>query len=86
MAAMTGKDVFERLWREVGLFPDDIAGEVSILGRDPIVPSVHRVGAAAAGALAAMGSAVASIWKRRSGEGQDIAVDMHRARQANSGP
>ena len=79
MAAATAKDVFDRLWREVGLFPDDIAGEVSILGRDPIVPSVHRVGAAAAGALAAMGSAVASIWKRRSGEGQDIVVDMNRA-------
>ncbi|MFO1467810.1 MAG: CoA transferase [Steroidobacteraceae bacterium] len=79
MAAMTGKDVFDRLWREVGLKPDDIAGGMSILGRDPIVPSVHRVGAAAAGALAAMGSAVASIWKRRSGEGQDIAVDMNRA-------
>lgn len=76
---VTAATVFEGLWRDVGLAPGDLAGRVDFSGCDPIAPSIHRVGAASAGALGAMGAAVAAIWKARSGEGQDVAVDVARA-------
>ena len=67
------------LWSIMGLGPSDRAGSVVITGADPIVPSVHRVGAATAGVLAAAGAAVAAIWKLRQGEEQDVSVDVRRA-------
>jgi crotonobetainyl-CoA:carnitine CoA-transferase CaiB-like acyl-CoA transferase len=57
----------------------DDPGTVTISGRDPIVPSRHHVGAATAGALAAQGAAVATIWKMRSGHSQSVRVDIARA-------
>ena len=72
-------EVFESLWSAIGLGSADRAGRVEFNGSDPVVPSLHRVGAAAAGALGAMGAAVAAIWKLRSGEGQDVAIDVRRA-------
>ncbi len=72
-------EVFESLWSAIGLGSGDRAGRVEFSGSDPVVPSFHRVGAAAAGALGAMGAAVAAIWKLRSGEEQDVAVDVRRA-------
>jgi crotonobetainyl-CoA:carnitine CoA-transferase CaiB-like acyl-CoA transferase len=71
--------VFEWLWSAIGLTPGDLAGRVDFTGADPVVPSVHRVGTAAAAAMGAMGAAVAAIWKQRAGEGQDVAVDIGRA-------
>ena len=71
--------VFQALWSAIGMTPDDLAGRVGFSGADPVVPSIHRVGAAAAGALGAMGAAVAAIWQKRTGEGQDVSVDLQRA-------
>lgn len=85
MSAVTGlagagpAAVFETLWSVIGLGPGDLAGRVDFSDSDPVVPSIHRVGAASAGALGAMGASVAAIWKLRSGEEQDVAVDARRA-------
>lgn len=54
-------------------------GSVTISGEDPVVPGRHRVGLAVGSALAAQGAAVAAIWKQRSGQGQDVHVDMRQA-------
>jgi crotonobetainyl-CoA:carnitine CoA-transferase CaiB-like acyl-CoA transferase len=71
--------VFERLWREIGLRPEDLAGPVAITGADPVVPSLHRLGTAASAALAAQGAAIAAIWKARGGAEQSVSVDLSRA-------
>lgn len=69
----------QRLLAQMGVLPDELAGSITISGADPIVASAHRLGAAAAAALAAQGAAVAAIWKQRSGRGQDVSVDLRRA-------
>lgn len=71
--------ICDMLWTLMGLGPGDRAGGVTITGEDPVVPSIHRVGAASAGVLAAAGAAVAAIWKMRCGEEQDVAVDLRSA-------
>jgi crotonobetainyl-CoA:carnitine CoA-transferase CaiB-like acyl-CoA transferase len=65
--------------KDVGLSPNDGGGKLTFYGRDPIIPSVFRFGGAAAIGLAAKAVAVAAIWRFRTGEGQDIAVDVRKA-------
>jgi crotonobetainyl-CoA:carnitine CoA-transferase CaiB-like acyl-CoA transferase len=57
----------------------DGGGRVDFYGRDPIVPGRFRFGAMAAIGLAAKSVAVAALWKERTGEGQDISVDVRKA-------
>jgi crotonobetainyl-CoA:carnitine CoA-transferase CaiB-like acyl-CoA transferase len=57
----------------------DCGGEVSFYGQDPIVPSRIRFGAMSAVGLAAKVIAAAAIWKDRTGQGQDIEVDVRKA-------
>ena len=61
-----------------GLMMKDTGGSVVFTGKDPIVPSTIKFGTATAIGLAAKAVAVASIWKQRTGEGQDIAIDLRR--------
>lgn len=63
----------------VGLSPDVTGGEIRFRGLDPIVPSTVRLGAASALGLAAKSVAAAALWRDRTGEGQDISVDLRRA-------
>ena len=65
--------------KDVGLSTKDSGGKLSFYGRDPIIPSAFRFGGAAAIALAAKAVAVAALWRHRTGEGQDIAVDVRKA-------
>src|SRR5258705_9213422 len=52
---------------------------LTLTGDEPQLPSSFRVAAAAQVSVAATGLAAAEIWKMRSGEGQDVAVDMRHA-------
>ena len=52
---------------------------VTLTGEEPQLPSSFRVAAAAQVSIAAAGLAAADIWKLRSGEGQQVAVDMRHA-------
>ncbi|HEY5208186.1 MAG TPA: CoA transferase [Stellaceae bacterium] len=79
MTAIEATEAYRRLLTEIGIAESDAGGTVSITGADPIVPSPHRLGAASAAALAAQGTAIAAIWRQRSGRGQDVAVDVRRA-------
>jgi crotonobetainyl-CoA:carnitine CoA-transferase CaiB-like acyl-CoA transferase len=52
---------------------------VTLTGVEPQLPSTFRVGAAAQASIAATGLAAAQIWKLRSGQSQNVAVDMSHA-------
>jgi crotonobetainyl-CoA:carnitine CoA-transferase CaiB-like acyl-CoA transferase len=64
---------------EIGLTAADSGGRLSFYGQDPIISSPHRFGAMAAIGLAAKSVAAAAIWRARTGEGQDIHVDVRKA-------
>ena len=65
--------------KDVGLTSADSGGQLTFYGRDPIIPSPHRFGAMAAIGLAAKAVAVAAVWRQRTGEGQDVSVDVRKA-------
>jgi crotonobetainyl-CoA:carnitine CoA-transferase CaiB-like acyl-CoA transferase len=52
---------------------------VALTGEEPQLRSSFRVAAAAQASIAAAGLAAAQIWKLRSGQSQDVAVDMRHA-------
>jgi crotonobetainyl-CoA:carnitine CoA-transferase CaiB-like acyl-CoA transferase len=72
------REVLSDIWTSAG-------GEAAALdaltltGDEPQLPSSFRVAAAAQVSVAATGLAAAGIWKMRSGEAQDVAVDMRHA-------
>ncbi len=74
----TPREILTDLWRLAG---GDVAAldAVTLTGEEPQLPSSFRVAAAAQASVAATGLAAAEIWKLRSGQTQDIAVDMRHA-------
>ncbi len=64
---------------QIGLAEGDAGGAISIHGAEPAVPSRHRLATASAVALAAHGVAIAAIWRRRSGRGQSVDIDLCQA-------
>ncbi|MCK1516733.1 CoA transferase [Bradyrhizobium sp. 190] len=72
------REILSDIWTSTG-------GEASALdaltltGDEPQLPSSFRVAAAAQVGVAATGLAAAEIWKMRSGQAQDVAVDMRHA-------
>ena len=69
----------DQVLKDVGLSASDSGGTLTFYGSDPIVASPFRFGAMAAIGLAAKAIAVAAVWQFRTGEGQDIAVDVRKA-------
>lgn len=67
---------FAKFMADVGGTPTDAGGKVTFTGADPILRSHFRIGTAMA--LPAMGSALgaAAIWRERTGQGQDLSVDL----------
>lgn len=81
-SSAAGFDIHAQLGRVlagVGLAPEMSGGNIRFEGADPIVPSVFRLGAAAGIGLAAKSVAMAALWRTRTGEGQDITMDLRRA-------
>lgn len=70
---------------DVGLSVSDCGGKLNFYGKDPLVPSRIRFGAMAAIGLAAKSIAAAALWRDRTGEGQDISVDVRKAFRRFSG-
>ena len=72
------RQILSDIWTSIG-------GEASALdaltltGDEPQLPSSFRVAVAAQVSVAATGLAAAGIWKMRSGQAQDVAVDMRHA-------
>ena len=64
---------------DVGMTAAASGGKLTFYGQDPIVPSPIRFGSMAAIGLAAKAIGVAALWRARTGEGQDISVDVRKA-------
>ena len=69
----------DQVLADVGLTAKDSGGKLTFYGQDPIVPSSFKFGAMAAVGLAARSVALAALWKARTGEAQDIHVDVRKA-------
>ena len=69
----------ESLLQSLGATPSDSGGKVTYYGSDPITPDRLPYGAISAIPLAAKAILIAKIWKERTGEGQDIHVDVRKS-------
>ena len=69
----------ESLLQDLGATTSDSGGKVTYYGSDPITPDRLPYGAISAISLAAKAILIAKIWKERTGEGQDIHVDVRKA-------
>src|ERR1700722_917597 len=72
------REILADLWTLAGGEPSALKA-VTLTGEEPQLPSSFRVAAAAQASIAAAGLAAAKIWKLRSGQSQDVAVDMRHA-------
>jgi crotonobetainyl-CoA:carnitine CoA-transferase CaiB-like acyl-CoA transferase len=74
----TPREILANVWTSAG---GDLGAldSVTLTGDEPQLPSSFRVAAAAQAVIAATGLAAAEIWKLRSGQSQQIAVDMRHA-------
>ncbi|WP_166293622.1 CoA transferase [Bradyrhizobium sp. 2S1] len=72
------REILADIWIGAGGAPSALDA-VRLTGSEPQLPSSFRVAAAAQAPIAAAGLAAAEIWKARSGEPQDVAVDMRHA-------
>jgi crotonobetainyl-CoA:carnitine CoA-transferase CaiB-like acyl-CoA transferase len=69
----------ESLLQSLGATSSDSAGKVTYYGADPITPDRLPYGSISAIPLAAKAILIAKIWKERTGEGQDIHVDVRKS-------
>ncbi len=74
----TPRDILADLWTSAGGDPTALDA-VTLTGDEPQLPSSFRVAAAAQASIAATGLAAAQIWQWRSGQSQNVAVDMRHA-------
>ena len=72
------REILADIWRSAGGDPSALDA-VTLTGEETQLPSSFRVAAAAQASIAAAGLAAAQIWKLRSGQSQDVAVDMRHA-------
>src|SRR6202163_3480055 len=71
-------EILADLWILAGGEPSALDA-VTLTGEEPQLPSSFRVAAAAQASIAAAGLAAAQIWQLRSGQSQDVTVDMRHA-------
>src|ERR1700710_1631109 len=74
----TPHEILADLWALAGGNPAALDA-VTLTGEEPQLPSSFRVAAAAQASIAAAGVAAAQIWTLRSGQTQNVAVDMRHA-------
>ena len=72
------REILSDIWTSIGGEASAL-GALMLSGDEAQLPSSFRVTAAAQVSVAATGLAAAGIWKMRSGEVQDVAVDMRHA-------
>jgi len=71
--------VVDGILNELGLSLKDFGGKLTFAGMDPIRATVFKVGATSAIVAAANAVASALIWQERTGETQDIHIDLRKA-------
>src|ERR1700690_2354209 len=67
------------LLQSLGATTSDSGGKVTYYGADPITPDRLPYGSISAISLAAKAILIAKIWKERTGEGQDIHIDVRKS-------
>jgi crotonobetainyl-CoA:carnitine CoA-transferase CaiB-like acyl-CoA transferase len=77
-AMQSSSDVLKDLWTIAGGDPSAL-NAVKLTGKAPMLPCSFAIDTAAQVTIAAAGLAAAEIWKQRSGERQDVAVDLEHA-------
>src|SRR4051812_36904036 len=70
---------FRAVMSDLGLLPEDTGGTITFVGDDPILPSTHRLGACIGIPIMAGAAGIADIWRQRSGNGQDLTLDLRKA-------
>ena len=73
--AEAAAQALEGVWKLAALDGEALA-RVTLTGRDPVLPSSFRVGAAAQASIAAAGLAAAEIFRLPTGRAQAVSVDM----------
>src|SRR5712692_10562283 len=71
-------DILSDIWTSAGGNPSAL-DTVTLTGQEPQLTSSFRVAAAAQASVVVTGLAAAHVWKLRSGQSQDVAVDMRHA-------
>ena len=71
-------DILKNLWTVAGGDPSALKA-VKLTGTAPLLPSSFAIDTAAQVTIAAAGLAAAELWKARSGETQDVSVDLEHA-------
>ncbi len=66
------------LWLDAGGDPDAL-NDITLTGADPALPSIFRIGTAAAVTIGAASLAAAEFWRSRSGVRQSVTLDMRDA-------
>src|ERR1700731_2517670 len=74
----TARETLSDIWTSTGGDPAAL-NAVTLTGEEPQLPSSFRVAAAAQASIAAAALAAANIWQLRSGQSQDVAVNMRHA-------
>ena len=70
---------FAGFMKDIGGSAADGGGTVTFTGKDPILRSHFRIASSMAIPAMAAGIGAAAIWKDRTGEGQDVRVDLREA-------
>jgi crotonobetainyl-CoA:carnitine CoA-transferase CaiB-like acyl-CoA transferase len=78
MTMQSPREILADVWTSVGGEAAALDA-VTLTGEEPQLPSSFRVAAAAQASVAASGLAAAEIWKLRSGQAQNVSVDMRHA-------
>ena len=73
------RKVADNILRDAGLTIGDSGGKVTFAGKEPVRKTVIKASATAGCVLAANAAADAAIWRERTGESQDIHVDLRKA-------
>ncbi|NOJ43467.1 CoA transferase [Bradyrhizobium australiense] len=72
------REILSGIWTSIGGDPS-VLGALTLTGDEPQLPSSFRIAAAAQVSVAATALAAAEIWKMRSCQAQQVAVDMRHA-------
>ena len=81
-AASTPFDIgtaFEQFMNGIGLSSKDSGGKISFVGEDPIYESPARIAACISIPIMGAAASAATVWKMRTGRGQDLSIDLRKA-------
>lgn len=70
--------VFKKLLIDLKMNPEELKGFVKFIGEDPIIPTVAHAGTISAVTRALPSYISALIWQKKTGEGQDLTIDLRK--------